>query len=62
MVGAVKDKHPLEVLGSKVELDLIFADGMMGCCPVFDNQKDAFKYSDNTYPVFAITLYDPKGE
>lgn len=63
LVGALKKEHPVNVFGNEVTLDLVFADGMIGCCPVFDNKKDAKSYADGTFPVLAITLNEiKKGE
>jgi len=64
LVGAVKQKHPISILGGEVELDLVFADGMIGCCPVFDSKEKAEKYASEKFPIFTINLWDirKKGE
>ena len=62
LVGVLKKSHPLDVLGNRHELPLIFSDGMVGCCPVFDNIEDANKYAGDKFPMFAITLHDIREE
>ena len=60
LVGALKKKLPISALGKDATIDLIFSNGMVGNCPVFDNIKDAESYAGDIFPVFAITLKDQK--
>ncbi len=53
MVMSVDSKHTISIeYGdsgvTEREVDLSWADGMIGACPVFDNLEDATKYANGT--------------
>jgi len=54
-VGAVLKQHPVDLgnLGEQ-DLPLIWADGMIGVMPVFDNYQDAKKYARNDFQIIQI--------
>ena len=60
LVGVLKKELSISVLGKDATIDLIFSNGMVGNCPVFDNRKDAELYAGDIFPIFAITLKDQK--
>jgi hypothetical protein len=51
-VGAVERKHILQIRELEKELDFIWADGMIGMMPVFDNEIKARKYAGDKFEVF----------
>jgi hypothetical protein len=57
LVGAVERTKSLEISGSiaKPSLDLEWADGMVGVCPVFSNYRKARKYANKRSKVFTFT-------
>ena len=60
MVMGIKSTHSANLknaLGTIVEaeMDLVWADGMVGCMPVFCDFESALKYSDGHHQVVMIT-------
>jgi len=47
LYGLLRLKKTLvvEVIGNKVDVPLVYADGMAGCLPVFKSKEDAVKYN-----------------
>lgn len=52
LVLSVESTHELNLFGRKQSLDLVWADGMVGVCPVFETKEEAIGYaSNNTFIV-----------
>lgn len=45
LVTIVTKKTKVRVLGLEQELEMNFADGMIGVCPVFARKEDALEYA-----------------
>lgn len=45
----------IDVMGKEVEVKLNFADGMIGCIPVFEKEEDAVKYANGKAQVYKLT-------
>ena len=52
LVMALEKTRPLSI---GVSVDLIWADGMVGVCPVFGTKKAAQKYAGKNYTVLPVT-------
>jgi hypothetical protein len=46
LVMVVNKTVEIEIMGHAQKLDIIYAKGMVGAIPVFDNRKDAEKYAN----------------
>ena len=57
VVQAVKKSHPVAVLGREQELELSFADGMVGVLCVFTNKKKAEKFAGKV-PILTMEKVD----
>ncbi len=53
-VGVIESKHTVELYGFEKKLHLIWADGMVGVIPVFENQDAAKKYADDNQIIFEV--------
>jgi hypothetical protein len=42
------------IMGRAVELTLSYADGMIGCMPVFETKEQAESFADGGYEIFEI--------
>ena len=45
-VNLLRDKLKVEVLGRPTTIDLNWADGMIGCIPLFNTHDSALHYAD----------------
>ena len=54
LVMVVKKAHPIEVWGKEVELPLKWANGMVGCIPVFDTAESAAEYAGEKQKVVMV--------
>jgi hypothetical protein len=54
LVMGVKKVHPIEVWGKEVELPLKWANGMVGCIPVFDTAESAAEYAGEKQKVVMV--------
>ena len=52
LVMALEKTRPLS---NGASIDLIWADGMVGACPVFRTKKAAQKYAGKNYTVWPVT-------
>ena len=54
IVAGLATSRPVNVFGNEVKLDMSWADGMIGCLPVFDSKENAEKYSEGKYKIYCI--------
>ena len=54
-VGAVERKKKITQGSSKADIDIVWADGMAGVLPVFDNILSAEKYSNGKFQIIEFT-------
>ena len=58
-VLSLEGSHELEWAGFTIELNLNWADGMIGVIPVFDTEEAALKYMDgDTSKIFVLEEKD----
>ena len=53
-VKLLKEKMILTIMGQEQEINLSFAEGMMGVIPIFDTKENALKYAkrhDSNYTI-----------
>lgn len=55
-VGAVENKHIIRAGMIEKNLDLIWADGMIGVMPVFTDKIKAIKYAGDKFEVFTVEV------
>ena len=60
MVGGVEKTHEISILGMTRKLELTWADGMVGVCPVFRNKKAAQKYAGKKFRVTEMLVEKEK--
>ena len=53
-VMALKKSITVEVLGMNRELDLTFAEGMLGCMPIFETEESAKEYAGEDFEVIEL--------
>jgi len=53
-VGSLELQHPLAIYGKNVDLKLSWAEGMVGCIPVFKDRETAKKYAGDKNQVFTV--------
>jgi len=58
LVGALSKSHNVMINDFKTEIDLTFADGMVGVLPVFESLESAEKYADGEAQIFAIQILE----
>jgi len=56
VVGGVSKKHDVMQAGTVTELELSWADGMIGVLPVFNDKEKAEKYADNEFTILTIMV------
>lgn len=56
LLMVVEKKQKVSVLGKEVPINLIWADGMVGSCAVFDTYESAEKYRGDRIeiPIYAV--------
>lgn len=54
VVMAVKKKLGVEVMGAQIEVDLCYAEGMIGGLPVFDTRENAEAWADGKPEVIEV--------
>ncbi len=46
-------------MGTAVELPLSYADGMIGCMPVFETKEKAEAFADGAYKILEVVTTPP---
>ena len=55
-VKYMKEKVEIEVMGTKADLTLSWADGMIGAIAVFDSRDKALKYAEDEKYIFEVVI------
>jgi hypothetical protein len=55
-VGALVQNKEIKAGNVRTTIPMIWHEGMIGCLPVFDNEKDAQEYSEGKYPILKMEM------
>mgnify|MGYP003646193849 CR=1 FL=1 len=59
---SLKEKLGVNVLGLKQNIDLVWAEGMIGVIPVFKDKESAKAYVGNIAEVIELTILEKAGD
>jgi len=59
VVQVLNQTAELTWMGRAAELPLSYADGMIGCMPVFETKEKAEAFADGAYKIFEIVTTPP---
>jgi len=56
VVLSVVKKHQISVMGMKVELEMSWANGMIGVMPIFATREDAEKHANGKFEIMEVEV------
>jgi len=56
LVGVLEEKRPIGLRDAKIDIDMKWAEGMIGVAPVFDSLEAAKKYGNGKHQILLLGI------